>query len=317
MLGWAGFRLRALGRLAEALAPFEAGLARRVERGDWKNAAIAAGNLAELLLTLGRLGGMPGAPAGAIERALEAVAHADRSSNGFWRLAMRATLADALHQRGRTDEARALFIEAERLQAEDQPEMPLLYSLPGYQYGDLLLTLGEPEAARRRAEQTLVWSQEGGGWLLTIALDHLLLGRAALATAPDPDHPDFAHARHHLDAAVAGLRKAGTMHEQPRGLLARAALHRREADWPAARRDLDHARRISARGGMRLYLADCHLEAARLHLALGDHPSARIEYLAARAEVGIIGYHRRDPDLAALSAALEEPIDRRSEPPLQ
>ena len=303
VLGAAGFALRALGRLAEAEAPLAAGLAFVVKQTDWWNAAAGTSTLAELLLILGRLGGAPAAP-GAIERAREAVAHADRSGDGFRRMGMRTILADALHQRGRTAEARTLFVEAERLQAEQQPELPLLYSVQGYRYGDLLLTLGEPAEARRRAEKTMVWSRQSGLGLLTIALDHLLLGRAALATAPDPEHPDFALARHHLDAAVTGLRKAGQMHEQPRGLLARAALHRLAADWPAARRDLAEAHRIATRGGMRLFLADHHLESARLHLAIGDLPAARAAYTAARAEVEAIGYHRRLPELDVLATKL-------------
>jgi hypothetical protein len=88
------------------------------------------------------------------------------------------------------------------------------------------------------------------------------------------------------------------------GLLARAALHRLAADWPAACRDLAEAHRIATRGGMRLFLADHHLESARLLLATGDRDAARAAYTAARAEVEAIGYHRRDPELAALADAL-------------
>ena len=78
--------------------------------------------------------------------------------------------------------------------------------------------------------------------LLDIALNHLLLGRAALTAAPGPDHPDFKLARHHLDAAVAGLRKAGRMDYQPRGLLARAALHRLAADLAMSLTNLGNKR---------------------------------------------------------------------------
>ena len=132
VLNWAGFDLRALGRLAEAVIPLEGALTRRLKKGDWKNAARVAGNLAELLLTLGRLRAAPAAAPGVVERASEAVAHADRSGDGFQRMTKRTTLADALHQRGDMAEARALFAEAERLQAERQSELPLLYSVQGY-----------------------------------------------------------------------------------------------------------------------------------------------------------------------------------------
>ena len=42
-----------------------------------------------------------------------------------------ATHADALHQAGRRAEAEARFREAEQMQAERQPDYPLLYSLVG------------------------------------------------------------------------------------------------------------------------------------------------------------------------------------------
>ena len=49
-------RLRALGRLTEALEPLRAGLRMGVKREDWKEAAIRANNLSERELTLGRGG---------------------------------------------------------------------------------------------------------------------------------------------------------------------------------------------------------------------------------------------------------------------
>lgn len=55
----------------------------------------------------------------------------------------RTTHADALHQAGRRAEAEARFREAEKIQAERQPAYPLLYSVPGYRYRDLLLVAPE------------------------------------------------------------------------------------------------------------------------------------------------------------------------------
>jgi hypothetical protein len=125
LLNEAAFRLRALGRLAEALEPMRAGAEMAVEQEDWKNAAIGYGNLSELQLALGRIDD-------ALADARRAVAHADRSGDAFQRMAMRTTLADALHQQGDTAAARAAFAEAEAMQAEWQPAYPLLYSLRGF-----------------------------------------------------------------------------------------------------------------------------------------------------------------------------------------
>ena len=55
---------------------------------------------------------------------------------------------------------------------------------------------------------------------------------------------------------------------------------------------------------MRLFLADVHLEAARLHLARAERDAARTEFEAARDLVDELGYHRRDAEVAALAAAL-------------
>ena len=71
----------------------------------------------------------------------------------------------------------------------------------------------------------------------------------------------------HLDTAVEGLRKAGDETYVPCGLLARAAFRRDTGEWDRAQEDLAETHEIATRGGMRLHLADYHLERARLLLA--------------------------------------------------
>jgi uncharacterized protein (UPF0548 family) len=75
--------------------------------------------------------------------------------------------------------AKALFEETEATQSERELDYPLLYAIDGYRYCDLLLTLGQAEAVRERARQTLAWVTPQN-WFLDTALDHLSLGRAAL-----------------------------------------------------------------------------------------------------------------------------------------
>ncbi len=76
ILSEAAFDLRALGRLREAVAPMRVGLERCVAQEDWKNAAIRAGNLSELHLTLGDV-------ALAVAMGEASVDHADRSGDAF------------------------------------------------------------------------------------------------------------------------------------------------------------------------------------------------------------------------------------------
>ena len=149
LIGVAAVRLRALGRLTESIEPMRSGVEGAVRLEDWENAAIRASNLSELELTLG-------AVAGAVEDAAQSVTYADRSRDAFVRMAFRTTHADALHQAGRRAEAETRFREAEQMQKERQPTYPLLYSLRGFQYCDLLLAEAERAAWRRQGEATLL-----------------------------------------------------------------------------------------------------------------------------------------------------------------
>ncbi|WP_295439092.1 TIR and AAA domain-containing protein [uncultured Thiodictyon sp.] len=365
LLNHTAIHLRALGRLTEALEPMRAGLELYLTQENWGYAARVVGNLSELDLTLGLV-------SDALADAGRSVEYADRSGDTFLRMAMRTTLADALHQQGERGPALGRFHEAETMQAEFQPQYPLLYSLQGYQYCDLLLAgperatwrallalwerlqprreaaaTGEaqsrPEAAAtgprrdlggqgsaesvdwgdergpapgdagaplgfvpqpnlraecdavaKRAGQTLEWLERAAMDLLSIALDHLTLGRAALSLAlldpAGPTRPALDRAARELTAAVDGLRAAGTQHWIPAALLPRALLHTLLQSPVAARADLDEAEQIASRGGMNLLLADCRLHRARL---LRD----RAELARARALIEHCGYWRRREEL--------------------
>ncbi|NQT19989.1 MAG: HNH endonuclease, partial [Planctomycetes bacterium] len=267
VLNEAGSGLQALGRLAETVQPFEAALQAAIAQEQWTSAAIRAGNLSDLFLHLGNV-------ARAREYAEQSVKFADESVDAFQRSSKRTALADALHQAGRLVEAEVVFREAEAIQKETQPEYPLLYSLVGFQYCDLILARGACREVQQRAAQTLEWAEKGRLSLLTIALDHLTLGRALLLAILEEGTGDLGEAAAHLEQAVDGLREAGVQDCLARGLLARAELHRARNDFPSAQRDLDEAYEIATRGGvdnhMRLYECDCHLECCRLILAMHE-----------------------------------------------
>ncbi|MCK4315160.1 MAG: hypothetical protein KAX24_05255, partial [Anaerolineae bacterium] len=302
--GWvlnaAGFGLRALGRLAEAAQPMQAGLEAAIAREDWENAAISAGNLSELYLTSGDL-------AQALAYAQQSVDLADRSGDGFLRMGIRTTLADTLHQAGRLSEAQAAFREAEEMQKARQPQFPLLYSFPGFRYCALLLGQREYREVQNQASQTLEWAEQylgRGLGLHDIALDHLSLGRAHILQARQEGSRDYAQAVAHLERAVDGLRQAGTQEFIVLGLLARAELRRATGSLDRARADLEEALSIATRGGMRLHEADCHLEYARLHLACGEQEKARESLAKAKGMIEEMGYHRRDGEVAELEGRL-------------
>jgi tetratricopeptide (TPR) repeat protein len=327
ILNEAGFVLRALGRLPEAVQPLRAGLEARIVEENWKNAAISAGNLSELTLTLGEV-------ASAVQAGEESVELADRSGDAAERMSERTTLADALHQAGRWEESAASFREAEAMQAESLPQYPRLTSLPGYRYCDLLLSMAEPEDGsgvpvgqaapadsdsigrrslpyktacedvRDRAHHAIEIAQSNN-WILDIALDHLSLGRAHLGLAlTSGASPDFTEAAVYLDRAVDGLRQSGNEDDLPRGLLARAALRRLRDSPDDAASDLGEAQEIAERGHMRLHEADVHLEWTRLSMQTGDLDDARRHLERARELVASTGYGRREREVAYLERRL-------------
>jgi tetratricopeptide (TPR) repeat protein len=306
VLSEAGFDLRALGRLKEAVDPMLAGLEVVVEQQNWISAARYSTNLSELHLMLGRI-------EEAIETAKQGVGFADSSGDAFVQLYDRTTLADALHQAGRASEAAALFQEAERMQKERQPEYPVLCSVQGYRYRDLLLGRGEYQGVLEWATQTLEWMlKDPNAPLLTVAVERLSLGRALLLQVRVKGTDAYKKAWAYIDLAVDGLREAGQQDYVPRGLLARAELYVFTGDHADARTALDEALDIATRdpaGLMKLHVTDCRLGYARLALAEEKPEVARDELGKARALIEETGYHRRDEELAELEKRVEEPGD--------
>jgi tetratricopeptide (TPR) repeat protein len=294
VLNSAGFLLRALGRLTEAVQPTRVSLQMALAQEDWGNAAQAAENLSELHLNLGEVNE-------AITLAEQSIESADRSRDGRQRIFALTTLADALNQAGERTRAGALFQYAEEVQARLQPDHPRLYSLQGYQYCDLLLDLGRHAEVRARATETLEWVSSMS--LLAIALNHLSLGRAELSAHMADKSGNLCRSADHLNQAVDGLRKAAGQEFIPHGLLARASRFRVAEAHDRAQRDLDEAMQIATRSGMRLHECDAHLEFARLELAQGHREAARAHLDHAEKLVDATGYHRRDEDLVGLKAA--------------
>jgi tetratricopeptide (TPR) repeat protein len=329
LLGQAAFLLIAQGRFTEALPASRAELRIQVESKRWGNAALAAFNLSDTQELLGEVDT-------SVALAQQSIDYADKSGDEIRVIQARVTYADSSHIAGRREEAERIFIDAEDRQQQFDYEHPLLYSVSGYLYCDLLLAKGEWAAARDRASRTLEWVRPHK-WLLDVALDTLTIGRAHLglalsSVAPGPsatvrDDAGAAHAQ--FGGAVEGLHAAGRVDYFPLGLLARAAFRRSVGDWDGAARDLDEVEEIAEPGPMRLYLCDVALERARLAFArieafaplnglIDDGPpppvppatdetvklaqEARDNLATARDLITRCGYHKRDEELAELEA---------------
>ncbi|MFT4926009.1 MAG: tetratricopeptide (TPR) repeat protein, partial [Phenylobacterium sp.] len=255
VLNWAGFRLRGLGRLPEAVEPCMASVEMAKQQKNWQEAAINASNTSALYLTLGNL-------AQAEQFGEQSVTYADRSEDDLQRMGKRTTWADALFQSGEQEKTKDLFMAAEIIQQKRQPEFDILYALQGFRFCSLLLDLGEMDKVIKRAERTLGWAKQGLSFLAN-ALDQLSLGKAYLLKTLKQNSAEFNQAEMYLNQAVEGLRKAGGMDDLPRGLLARATLYTQQNNHQKAWQDLDEVFESASYSQMLLHLTDYHFEACR------------------------------------------------------
>ncbi len=180
--------------------------------------------------------------------------------------------------------------------------------------------------------------------LLTKGLEHLTLGRTYLLDALvktdtlnrgilTTGSSEVKLAKRHLNKSVSFLRQAGRQDHLPRGLLARAALHRKQERFDDADQDLTEVDTIAKRGKMLIFQIDAAIERSRLHLAREEPAAARqsldrTKQLIQQTEklyqshepdwpeweppayvntikLGeIVGYHRRSPDINEIEDTL-------------
>jgi hypothetical protein len=215
-----------------------------------------------------------------------------------------------------------------------QPVYPVLYSVAGFQYCDLLLADAERFARQRklslpgsfklllqecshavseRATLSLQWTEQENP-LLSIALDRLTLGRATLYEAMllNEAPSELESCYKWLEKAIRDLRHAGQQQYLPHGLLTRAwlrSLTGAHTGPDSAQEDLDEARDIAERGPMPLHMADIHLHRARLFGLSRDRPapysweSPQHDLSEARRLIEKHGYWRRKEEREDAEAA--------------
>lgn len=295
----AGHALSNAGQLAMAAPAAEEPCTR-----TWRERrAPHAGVLAERQLVAGNL------PV-AKDLAEQAMAAASRDGDPSLWVATRTLLATIEHQMGRLESALQNFMAAEAIQAESQPRSPLLSSLPGFRYCELLLARAERSASRgdrneaeaaacrmveRRAETALEWAELATGPLLDIGLARLTLARARLVRVILEGSPSSSVSAD-VEAALASLRRAGDFTFLPPGLVTRAWYRSLQADLSGAEADVAEAKEVAVRCQMLLHLTDVYCSRARFfhdHVALAE----------ARRLVEKLGYGRRLAELEDLESA--------------
>ncbi|WP_295384947.1 TIR and AAA domain-containing protein [uncultured Thiodictyon sp.] len=305
------FCLMSLGRLEASLGPRKAEGDRYRASGDWYGFCLSSENLVELETPLGSWLEAERTARKAIEASGWV---SDQSKARSHKLLALAYLGRVLHGQGRLTESTAAFAEAESLQAEITPSDPTLASLPGFDYGQLLLeqssTADDRCAVREQARASLAYFEQRVH-LTSQAFDHCQIGQS-LAALGDPDSQTQASAA--LDQAVATMRRAGAVFFMPIVHLARAHHHRDQHRPAQAQADLDAALAIARRGNMLTYLADGALLEGHLHLdrlarpvpgtAADPIPEAARAWAHANEIIRRTGYGRRETELHLLEARL-------------
>ena len=295
LFDFAGYRLRALGHLADAMGPFRTALDILLYRENWNYAAIVAGNLSELLIIMGRLDE-------AVIIAREAVKLADRSKFVKPRISNRTVLADALYLQGITDTAKDIISEAVNMPNRWTIPDPSPNILLCFRYCNILLNEKQFDLVIKVSEDTIISMKQCNASLLINPIINLSRGRAEAAIGSDMRQAEI-----HLEKSVEGLREVGSQYLLPYGLLVRAVFRRQCKKFEGAHRDLDEARRIAERCGMRLYLIDCDVEESFLLFDECCFEKARSLVKRARAAIAETGYHRRDPEVKELEQQLGIP----------
>lgn len=170
-------RLRAIGKLEEAIEPTQVGMEIHISEGLFTEAALAGGSLSELYGSLGRI-------SESISCGIRAVTLAQTGGRLFRQVAELARLAVVLHFAGRPIDAKE--------HAKRVPDYPQLFAVAGYRYCSSVLDGVDTRAdnldkntatirdVRRRCWQAIEASIERGHKPLVTAMFNEILGRSHL-----------------------------------------------------------------------------------------------------------------------------------------
>lgn len=301
VLSMAGYRLKSLGRLFEAIQPVKAGLEIGIHEGDWLGAAVESAMLSELYLSLGEVDN-------AVSCCLTGLDYVNQSGNVFQWESNLCGYAEALYDSGEIELPKYLFSFVEKRHQERSSSIEYLDSLPGFWYSELLIEEGNVKEALTRAK-ALSNKSVKDKTLFEIALTKLMMGKATSELARRninnlADESFGFQAHENLCIAISSLREAGLQEYLCRGLLIRAAFYRDSSDFDAAHQDITEIFEIAEQNSMRRYLTDYYLESARLALAESNLSTARTHTEHAAELIEETGYHRRDGELVELREKL-------------
>jgi tetratricopeptide (TPR) repeat protein len=229
----------------------------------------------------------------------DAIALAECAGEIRPRLVSRDFRAHLLNRAGRLRDSRAVFEEVERIRIAEDHDGELSH-YPEASFAALLVEMGEPEEACRRARRALEQTSEANSErnsLLNVALSKRSLARALAAIGHEEEADRL------FEDSIADLQRAGRRDHLAPGLVDRARSQMlRHPD--RARSDLEEALRIATQGGFRLVEADAHLNLGRLAIEAGCVDEAERSLREARVLLEDTGFALRKPTLLLAEARL-------------
>ena len=290
ILNWAGFSLKARGRLSEALQPVQTNVDIHLRQSSWDNAALNADILSDIYLSLGNI-------SKAEKFSQLSIECADKSGVMFRRVYTRARFALVLHLSSNHKPAHTHLKKAQKILKMSGNKSHRI-SLLDFALCTFLISKGKVSEAIEISKVYLKYAKKNNH-LSDLALYQYVAGVSYL------EGKKYETSGKWLDKAVISFREAGDQTRLPCGLLARAALNRKLSKYEFALRDLVEVFDIAESGEMRLNLTDYHLEMARLILAKSTrHSEVGIHLDKAAKLIETTGYHRRDTDLRLLKDQL-------------
>jgi tetratricopeptide (TPR) repeat protein len=270
----AAVRLRQLGRLAEARRCFGKVVQMIIPDiatvEQLHDASYASAQYCELLTLAGRLTGNEGETDTALAAGRSAVHLSDRGDDAYFRMHARSTLAEVYFMIGDLSKAAETFEQALRIERDDRPRPPFLYSQGLYRYGYYLIETGRVEELLDAERAYPGWGRNGDdSSLLSRAIRSLILGAGHRALVEAGRRELAVQTERILDDSINEFRAAGYADYLVRGLVERAHFYRvrhQADDFGRAMADLDKAAREAERGQMDLLYVEILLQRAACYL---------------------------------------------------
>lgn len=268
VLRCAGFDLVMLKRFDDGLEAMETALKLAQKTDDTYNATITTRNLINVYIMNGNL-------TKAVKIAEKNMHYAFKSTDTWMPIGFKGSLADALHRLGNFDSARKYFQEAEEYQKSEYDGELSLYGLPGYQYCDFLLTIGDFEQVIKRAK-TAIENSPDKKRPANIALNELSLARAYLGQfiSGNLDDSKFGFVSEQIEKAINSLKETGRQDKLPIAFLTRAAFARTiggKETLKNAEADLRHALELATDSNAELQKLEVLLEQIRVKMKYQEY----------------------------------------------